>query len=68
MSQLIEIKAKSRTGQVITLHVTEILEIDGQPLNPAADDLRVRMGMLEQRMTRVEQQFQQEHGNGGQHG
>lgn len=64
MSQLIEIKAKSRTGQVITLHVTEILEIDGQPLNPAADDLRIRMGALEQRVAHIEE----EKGNGGQHG
>jgi len=68
VSQLIEIKAKSRTGQVITLHVTEILEIDGQPLHPAADDLRVRMGMLEQRVTRLEQHREEENGNGGQHG
>ena len=36
---LIEIKAKSKTGQVVTFHVAEILEIDGQPMRPGTDTI-----------------------------
>ena len=38
MSELITIKSKSKTGQVIELQVSEILEIDGRPYRSAQAD------------------------------
>lgn len=38
MSELITIKSKSKTGQVIEIQVSEILEIDGKPYRPAQAD------------------------------
>lgn len=35
--QLINLKCKSKTGQVIDLQVTEIIEIDGQPYRPVGE-------------------------------
>lgn len=37
MTELITIKSKSKTGQVIEIQVQEILEIDGQPYRPSGD-------------------------------
>jgi hypothetical protein len=37
MTELITIKSKSKTGQVIDIQVQEILEIDGQPYRPTGD-------------------------------
>ena len=38
MSELINLKCKSKTGQVIDLQVSEILEIDGKAYRPAETD------------------------------
>ena len=37
--QLIELKARSKTGQIVTFHVAELLEIDGQPVRPEQQSL-----------------------------
>lgn len=37
MSDLISIRAKTKTGVVQTIQVAEILEIDGKPYQPAGD-------------------------------
>ena len=52
--QLIEIKAKSKTGAVVTFHVLEILEIDGQPLAFGTDDLRTVLAQIAERLAAVE--------------
>ena len=35
-ARLIEIKARSKTGQIVTFHVAEVLELDGQPVRDIA--------------------------------
>lgn len=52
---LIEIKAKSRTGQVVTFQVTEIISIDGQPLTFGAEDVRVQLLRISERLAALEQ-------------
>ena len=52
---LIEIKAKSRTGQVVTFQVAEILSIDGQPLTFGAEDVRVHLVRIHERLAVLEQ-------------
>lgn len=37
--RLIEIKARSKSGQIVTFHVAELLEIDGQPVRPEQQTL-----------------------------
>lgn len=37
--RLIEIKARSKSGQIVTFHVAELLEIDGQPVRPEQQSL-----------------------------
>ena len=38
-ARLIEIVAKSKTGNIVTFQVAEILSIDGQPLRPEQQSL-----------------------------
>ena len=49
--RLIEIKARSKTGQIVTFHVAELLEIDGQPVRPEQQalltDILTRLERLE---------------------
>jgi len=50
-ARLIEIKARSKTGQIVTFHVAELLEIDGQPVRPEQQtllaDILTRLERLE---------------------
>lgn len=56
MSELIEIKAKTKTGVIQTFHVAEILEINGKPYQSAEDTLAIREHVihLDGRMSAVE--------------
>ena len=50
-ARLIEIKARSKSGQIVTFHVAELLEIDGQPVRPEQQalltDILTRLERLE---------------------
>lgn len=50
--QLIAIVCKSKTGQVVTFHVSEIISIDGRPLQPDQSDV---LSNILQRLTALEE-------------
>lgn len=55
-SDLIEIKARTKTGVVQTFSVSEILEINGKPYQSSQDfsDLREHMIHMDGRLTALE--------------
>lgn len=42
MNELINIKCKSKSGQIVDFNVSEILEIDGQHYQPAEDTQQLK--------------------------
>lgn len=58
MSQtpLIDLKCRSKTGQVVNIQVAELLEIDGRPFQPGGDveQLRNHLIHLDGRVTALE--------------
>lgn len=60
--ELINVKMKSKTGQVIEIQVVEIIEIDGHPYCPADDvtNLKALVNHLSGRVATIEALLKQE--------
>lgn len=56
MSRLIELKLKSKSGQINDLQVAEIISIDGRPYEPAgrSAELQEQIIFLDGRVTALE--------------
>lgn len=50
--QLIPVVCKSKTGQLVTFHVREVISIDGRPLQPDQSDV---LNHILQRLNELEE-------------